>query len=395
MLELLDSLWFEGPVCDVGEVRHAIAAARPKATKALLEGVIELALESTEEKQDALKALGKYADRLAYESEFALAAHVYEVQINAARDANFMWLLPAAYQHLASCQREMNDLLRALETYNIGETLATEYGDEETAIRILIGRANLLRVSKRFNEARSDLGSALQRARAVGEPDLIGRASHELGIAMYRLGKYVEALTHYAEALRAFVHPPERHRLLNDIGRALGALGVLDAARDAHLAVYSAKSELYVRQAAAINLMALAHETRDRVGFDLYRAVPRARMPLRFLLAYFFELGDGAIAFGLRLEARDAFEHAARVATRLGDKDDEKKARQAMVTLRARLPRKSAPPVDFPAVVHELLATLNTLKLMPDMRAQSVHAEGEKRGRSRSVRRALGTRRSG
>jgi tetratricopeptide (TPR) repeat protein len=366
VMELLDHLWFEAAAYDVDIVHEAIAAA-PRVIRRLLTEVVDTALEPGSERDDILEALDAYAERLAYDAEFALAAHVYRVIIDAASDAKLTWLLAPAYQHRASCLREAGELKAAMECYDMGSTHAAEINDDRTAIRLMTGRANLLRTQEKFEEALADLELSLRRAREIGDPDLIGRAAHELGICLYKLGTYVEALVSYGEAFRMFVKRRDRHRLLNDIGRTLEALGLLNEARDAWLGVYgSRKSETYAKFAAAVNLMAVAHETRDRPGFDLYRTVPRTRMPPRLLMAFFFELGEGLTVFRQRAESREAYDRAARIARRLGLTSYEAQARKAIETQRSRPARRPAPMIDLPASVTELLAEVTRLRMMPD-----------------------------
>jgi tetratricopeptide (TPR) repeat protein len=254
-----------------------------------------------------------------------------------------------------------------MDSYGAGLTHAVTVGDAHIGIRIAIGRASLLRLRGEYDDACAEVRPALASARALADPDAIASGAHELGLSLYRLGRHDDALQCYREALGTNRRRDDRHRLLLDIGRALDALALMDAARDAWLAVFlSRKSDVATRLAAAVHLMGLSHETRDRAGFDLYRAVPRTRMTPRLLLAYFFELGEGLTVFRQRMESRHAYERAARVAEQLGLDAEAKRARSAMATQRARPARRPAPIVDLPILVTELLSEVKRLRQMPD-----------------------------
>jgi tetratricopeptide (TPR) repeat protein len=302
------------------DVRDAIRDVRPRAMRMALDGIVDTVAAHGAPPREILGAVDRFAARLEFEGELALATHVYRLIIDVANDERLVELLPEAHRHVAKCLREQGQAADAMTNYLVGHTFAIQLGQEPVAIRIAIDQANLYRVQNRLVEARDILVDALHRAKQFGENDLIARAAHERGLVARRLGLPIDALAYYADAFHAFTKTRGLYRLLNDIALTLFELGLDEAAHDAWLGVYlAAKGEPYARWAAGINLMMLAHRKADEIMFNQHvHALNRAPMPARLLLFYCLECGEGYRVFNRPDESRAAYERAARIARKRG-----------------------------------------------------------------------------
>jgi tetratricopeptide (TPR) repeat protein len=375
VLTLLDRLWSRWRTRPAGQyrrlaVRRAIRVVRPRAMRQRLNEIVDLALDGAASRE-ALQALDRYADRLAFDSDFALANHVYQTISDVAKDEHLTDLLPATYEHAASCLREQGEVEAAFARYAAGLNCATECGDVVAELRIEIARANLHRVCGESGEeaqlirARDILAVVLRRAKALDNAELTARAAHECGIVAHALGHYIHALSDYADAYHAFTNERDRSRLLNDIARSLRSLGYVEEARAVWRVVYLAKGELYAHWAAAINLMATAYEAGEMMVGDQYaRALARAPMPARLLLYYWKEYGEGCARFGRLEESVKAYVRAAHIARRHGFPEQNQLAIDAIHGCPAPATNTRPAPADLPPKVRELLAVVRALPLV-------------------------------
>jgi tetratricopeptide (TPR) repeat protein len=373
VLELLDRIWSGQPGDALDQprrtARDAIAVVRPLAARAALDAILEISAAGGDSIRGALLALVRYGDRLRYESDYALALHVYRIVIDGAAEEGLVHLLAAVCEQAATCLREQREIEAAFDHYAIGHHIAVRLGDETAELRIAIAQADLYRVEAQLDRARGILDPVLARAKALGVPELVARAAHERGNVAHDLQQYVDALGYYAEAHPAMTSEKDRSRLLNDIALSLAELGYVEDARAVWRVVYSAaKGEAYTHWAAAINLMMMAHETGDMIVFDQFaKDLAKAKMPARLRLYYLLELGEGHERFGRHDDAEQAYTRAARTACQ---HRFDKECQRAVDALwgRARPPAtRQQSPADLPSNAKALLAVVRERHSLPSV----------------------------
>jgi tetratricopeptide (TPR) repeat protein len=374
VLELLDRIWStRRKGTKVGAhrrmaIRRAVAAVRPRATRTVLDEMLHLAVPGADPTPEALQALNRYAVRLQYESEFRLASHVYAMVIDYATQIDHHELVPEAYRGHGRCMAERGDARAAMASYAAAMTVATQRRDKREQIRIAIAQSALHRARGNPNDARKLLDPLLRRARTLGDEELQMRAGHERGLVSHLLDDEKEALLYYAEAFRHCDDAKHRGRLLNDIALSLQALGYGDDARNTWFVSWLVTTgDSGARWTAGINLLQHTHARGDETGFDQYRrALGRAPMPARLLVAYWLEVGYGSIVFDRPSDAAVAFNRAARYAARYGYLEKWKEAKRA---LRGQLPvrQPQTPPASLPAAAADLLTKVRALRSLPGL----------------------------
>jgi tetratricopeptide (TPR) repeat protein len=370
VLDFIDHWWLDEErapidVQRLSEVRSIVAEVRPKSIRVLLERVLDRIFDEDNAKGKLVTALEAYAARLAHDAEYALGAHVYRVTIEAAHRANLVAKMASSCQHRGWCLRELGNEPSAMASFRAGYVLARKSGDSRIPLLIAIDEANLHRTKGRLAKARRMLHAALQGARRLDRAELIGRAAHELGLVLFKLGRQIDALVSYSEAFRTLTNVHHRHRLLNDIGRSFQLLGFIASAKDAWLVVHAAvRGEPAAQGAARVNLMVVAYSVGDHARFDEFRsAVKVTRIPPRLRVGYYFEMGEGLARFGRFDEARVAYARSAKLAERSDYVAELQKAREALNGRRRwEEPDAEIPPTDFPAVVTELVDAITTLR---------------------------------
>jgi tetratricopeptide (TPR) repeat protein len=352
----------------VAALRRALDEVRPRSTGALLNVIVRLVEAGPRPQRAVLLLLVRYANRLAYEGEYPLANHVYHTVIAAALHGNLTNLLPVVHLYHGSSLREQGDMEAAMESYETGLRAAARCRNERVRLRIAIAKANLYRVLGRLVQARASLIAVLPQCRALEDPILLARASHELGIVSHEMGQHVQALGLFVEPFGLFKDDRDRYRLLNDIGRGLRASGWPKDALATWTTVFTDAKERYTRWAAAINIMALAIDRKDEWVFDQYRKVlERAPMPARLLTDYLIEVGDGCRTFfGRDDESRAAYTRAARVADRRGFTIAARRAFDALAgRVAPNVPALS--PAELPPTVARLVELIRSLRSQPNL----------------------------
>jgi tetratricopeptide (TPR) repeat protein len=373
VLEFLDRQWStrsDGAPAEIyrpDAVRKTVADARPKATRIVLQRLLDSLVTADGSPSDVLDALHDYGSHLYIAGELTLAAHIHYLATEAARRSRLVPMLPRAHLHLAMALRDIGDNEGALASYRAGAVLADQCNDTRHAVLIAIGEGSVLRRKGLELEALALLRPALRQARAMRDRELIGSAAHELGLILARFDKHINALVCYREAFHAFTLLRRQHRLLNDIGLSFNALNLADSAQDAWLIVHTAiKAEPTAQCGARINLMWKAHEMNDRARFDEYRkAVPLTRVPISMLAGYYYELGRGFSKFGRPEEARRAYARSLGLAQRHKLAKLSHDAREALEGRAREEVRQNIPTTDFPRAVTELVEAIAKLRVTP------------------------------
>jgi tetratricopeptide (TPR) repeat protein len=384
VLEFLDRVWLKRsgfPISDHRRrvLRDCIRVVRPRATRETLGAIVDLIAAGVAPRGEILAGLERYAERLLFEGDLKLAAHVFRIVIDVANDENLIELLPSAYERAAWCLFEQGDGIAAMANYAVGYEIATRLGHAQAAIRIAIAQANLHRAVGRMTQARDILDPVLRTAKQLGVAELVARAAHERGIVAHILGEYIEALGYYAEADLFISGARDRNRLLNDIGLSLAQLGHGNDARTAWRTVYvAAKGEAYARWAAGINLMMMAHESGDPIVFEQFaKELVRAPMPARLLIAYWIEFAEGCARFGRSDESRAAYDRAADLAARHGFPKEHRLALDALRGHTTRVEHKSDVLIPLSSNVIELVKAVRAQHSFPSFSSRSAAGGAE------------------
>jgi|GEM_PF-859639 len=311
-------------------------------------------------------ALFRYAHLLRSDGRWTLAGDVYEtvLRLAAAPDGDgaphLRSLVPHAYDRLGYVRRMAGDIAGASAAYAAGRAAADMRGDRDSALRIRIAQANVLRELGNYPAAAAALDEIIADAlasrrgdTAAGErerrrwrskgDDVLALARHDRGVIANAQRQYELALEQYLAAWRAYRHPLRRERVWSDIARNLADMGLRAVARDIHLVLYVSAQEREVRVAAAINLLELAVLDGEREAFlslrsSLHDAARRGVVPA--YLAPWARLYEayGEARFGSVSAAIALLEETQAVATAVRANQALIRADEAIAELRAGRP---------------------------------------------------------
>jgi DNA-binding NtrC family response regulator/tetratricopeptide (TPR) repeat protein len=184
--------------------------------------------------------------------------------------------------NLGIVYQKSGDWERAIECYDMAEEVYRRVGDELHVTMVLIGKGNVARLQRRFEDAEAFLGLALERARDAGAQREEVLAREFLGELEFDRGRPSAALVRYGEAMRvAECLAPEGDLIVELERRRAEALCSLGRPEEADRACDRARR--------------LASRTQDRLEFALSHRVA----------------GDIALARGRRHEALSCWNHAA------------------------------------------------------------------------------------
>ncbi len=170
-----------------------------------------------------------------------------------------------------------------------------------------VGRANLAKDRGTVPEAERMLDEVLARTTSAELADVRRIALHDRSAVAYVRGDAALAIRLAHEAMALSTPGAARDRLLADIGTYFAALGVRDAARDAHLIVAHTALEQFQRWSSLLALLELSALDADEAAFECFRReLADAELPPE--LAVLRDLYDarGQAAFGRTAEARAA-----------------------------------------------------------------------------------------
>ena len=131
-------------------------------------------------------------------------------------------------------------------------------------------------------------------------------ALHSRASIAQRRGEHAEGVKLGYEALNLCAKPAARDAVLADIAAGLSELGMIDAARDAHLILANTSQMEWVRWQATINLMEMAGREENEDAFESYASQLSATKLSPAHKAYFLLFrGEGLATFGKYGEAEE------------------------------------------------------------------------------------------
>ncbi len=352
------------------KVRHAIRAVRPAATRACLGKILDGIVVGSPVAGVVVDALSEYAARLEQTGEFGPAANVYELVIEAARNAGLRDRIPHAHLRLGSCFRELGHLSLGIRAYHTGLAAAALFGDRRTELLLLIAQARLYQVNHRLETARAILDDVLARPDVIGSPDLRALAAHNRGVVAHQMGlvsqqdaDFCTAIEYLGTALHNYTQREQRSRALNDLGRSLFRLGRRVAARRACQAAFFSATDRANKWACGNNIIMIAVADGDRETFDAFRVtLARCPMPASLRVENLIEVAEGYGAFEAPEFARLTFQRAARLARRFGLARHLREAEEGLAALGLTKKEPRTPPAVLPAAVEEIEHVILTLR---------------------------------
>src|SRR5262249_9819172 len=158
------------------------------------------------------------------------------------------------------------------------------------------------------------------------------------------------------DAFHLYADPAQRDRVLIDMARAFGDLGLTDVARDALCLCRARAAGTVARVAATINLLDLAQREGDQVTFEYYRQLLAAESLTPRHAAYFqLFVGEGLRRFG-DSHASTAFERAREIAEQHGLNEVVIRAEAALTRPAAEASVTRVPRAVYPAAVQRVAA---------------------------------------
>lgn len=233
--------------------------------------------------------------------EWPIAIDVYETACLYVTDDSDRRGLPLVYCRLAFCHRQLGQVDEAAAAYEQARTFARAAGDTAAELRIRNGEGYLALHRGNMREASAIFDALMRDAHDGGYRDAFARASHDRGHVALMQDADEQAAGYFSTALEAYAEPAQRERALEDLAYVLSRLGARDAARDALLIAEATAGERDIRARAAINLLRLAAEDGDEIGFEHHRRVvgDPTQLPARLQAELHWRLADGYRLLGL------------------------------------------------------------------------------------------------
>jgi tetratricopeptide (TPR) repeat protein len=334
------------PAVAVRAARAAVSMVAPGPIARMLSAAVVAVTDDAPERAVAWSALLQvYGGLLEDGAEWALAADVYGTMIEYARTPGDVERVPAAYDRMGHCLRQLGRLDAAQRAYVVGRAIADRGADVGATLRLRISEANLAGAGRgNWPEAERRLDAVIADAQVAGLDDVLAMARHDRGLVATERGRPDDALTFLHAAFLGYRDAVKQQRALNDIARLLRELGARDAARAVFKVSHECAAQQDVRWVAAINLLDLAVEDGGRVEFEDYRCELEAE-PLSARHAAYFAVfvGDGYRRFGSRAQSAAAYQRALAIGRSAGMHEIVVRAESALAALDA--PVQSPPRV--------------------------------------------------
>ena len=298
-------------------VRRAIEAVSDERTREVLYKLTDIVREfSNEDVASAPTLLFGYGLLLETRAEWALAIDVYETACQYAVEPDDRRGLPLVYGRLAFCHRQLGQVEEAAGAYREGRSLARAAGDTRAELRLRNGEGHLALHRGQVSDAIAIFEAIMRDALDGGHRDAFARAAHDRGHVALMRDADEEAAAYFSMALEACVEAAQRERVLQDLACALSRLGARDAARDAFLIAEATGVEQETRAQAAIDLLRLAAEDGDELGFEHHRRAvgDPTQLPVRLQAELHWRLADGYGLLGLGARAVEHYRIMGEIA---------------------------------------------------------------------------------
>jgi hypothetical protein len=252
-----------------------------------------------------------YGRALDIHGHWQLAADVFGSVAEIARAERSPEIAMEATIALGGSARRCGDWDRSAEGYAEAAHLADALNDKASGLTVRVGTANTNLARGNLPAAQSILDEVIAEASRSGLDGVEALALHSSATVAHLKGNFRETVRLAYKALEKTTTPSVKDSLMADIAAAFAEMGMLNAARDAHMIVALTSRYQWVRWQASINLMELASMERMEKPFDDYAAGLRnaaldPRLRSYFLLYY----GQGLMTFGHEDEGRKSLTEA-------------------------------------------------------------------------------------
>jgi tetratricopeptide (TPR) repeat protein len=306
------------------------------------------------------------ADRCRRAESWDEAIGAYRAAIGAASPTD-RELLADANRHLGFCLRMAGRLGPAADAYAAAASMAHALRDMRRELLARIGSAIVVFYRGNLPAAADMLEAVVLEAESLMGMhrelvDVVARAKHDRATIAHDRGNPDAAVADLYEAFHLYDDPAQRDRVLIDMARAFGDLGLTDVARDALSLCQARAAGAAARIAATINLLDIAQRDGDRVTFERYAHL-LAEEPLipRHAAYYHLFVGEGLRRFG-DSAAPAAYERARDIAERHGLNEVMLRAEEALTTpVPPPATRTRAPRAAFPPAVQRVAASIHAM----------------------------------
>jgi tetratricopeptide (TPR) repeat protein len=261
-------------------------------------------------------ALLAYGRALDYEASWGLATDVFLTVARLTRPEKNARLAVEAHVAAGGAARRNGDWDTSARSYSQAAFIADTLGDRPGVLTVQIGIANTYLAKGNLPQAETILDDVIVQARDLEFLEIQGMALHSRASIAQRRGDHAEGVKLGYEALHLCAKPAARDAVLADIAAGLSELGMIDAARDAHLILANTSQMEWVRWQATINLMELAGREGNEDAFKSYASQLSATKLSPAHQAYFLLFrGEGLAAFGNNGDAEENLQAAVSFAT--------------------------------------------------------------------------------
>jgi tetratricopeptide (TPR) repeat protein len=311
-------------------------------------------------------ALLAYGRALDYEAAWGLAIDVFSTVAKLTRPEKNPKLAVEAHVLVGGAARRNGDWEISARAYSQAAYIADTLGDRQGVLTVQVGIANTYMAKGNLPQAQTILDDVLVQARDQELPQVQAIALHSRAALAHHKGDNSEGVKLAHEALSLTTTAAERDSVLEDIAAMFTALGLRDAARDAHLILAATARNKMVQATGTINLMELAAVDGMSEAFDSYaRELASARLSPWLRAHYLLYLGEGMNQLGRRDASEDALKEAISFADANQIHQVSFKAQVALSAVRA-IPPSSKPFVAPPTWVPEEVST--AVRAMSEMR---------------------------
>ena len=199
-----------------------------------------------------------YGRALDYEASWALAADVFSTVAKLVKPERNPRIAVEANTALGGVARRNGDWETSARAYSQAAYIADTLGDRAGVLTVQVGIANTYLAKGNLPQAQVILDDVRMQARDAQLLEVEGFALHSQASLAQSRGDYAEGIKLAYEAYNLCQKPADRDLVLADIGAGLSALGMHDAARDAHLILVATAQAKRTRWQATINLLELA-----------------------------------------------------------------------------------------------------------------------------------------
>jgi len=358
---------------ELSAVRNAVSEAPAGPIREALSRLVAAIADSWGSRTASVTiALLAYAHLLQHDEEYGIAADAYQTFLSHADAASDdVELLPDAYQRLGFCLRMIGRLDAAETAYETAIMVAEITGDLRAKYVSRLGAATIAKHRGNLPAAEGIVEQVVAEVTALritnasmGLADVSARAKHDLGTIACHRGDSERALVLLYDALQSYEDEGQKEAALHDIATNLAAMGLYDAARDAHLVNYMTARRPYTRLAAAINLMELAAIEGRETNFEQYRReLAGVDMPPAALAHYQLYAGEGCERFGRDDSARSALKRALAAAAEYQVNEVTVRAEAGLDRLARRVPIDRAVPLtEAPLAVAHVVRGVRQLR---------------------------------